>query len=310
MSVEEKVMETGSGGQIVYVPYRKGIAVKRFRGTADRVYIPPEIEGKPVIAIERKAFLSCKTLHYVAVPDTVEEIGDWAFAHMDQLRSVSMHRRQMSRGKELFLGCKQLGEIVLCSSQEEWVKDKARGLYDMLAMAVTVFRDYALFDPMEFGSDMWMRRWDEKLLALVSLDDLDGFEELWTCGEEDYEGKDYDIRSYPVEKRKMKLRIVYFRLLHPDRISDDTLELLRAYLRRHTGGTDAPQAWELIMEEHLDDLEYYQVFAGSGCITQDNFDSLLADAKDCSAEIKAYLLRYKEEHFAAKDALAGFCLDW
>ena len=147
-------------------------------------------------------------------------------------------------------------------------------------------------------------------MDLIGLDDLDGFEELWTCGEEVYEGKDYDIRSYPVEKRKMKLRIVYFRLLHPDRISDDTLELLRAYLRRHTGGTDAPQAWELIMEEHLDDLEYYQVFAGSGCITQDNFDSLLADAKDCSAEIKAYLLRYKEEHFAAKDAFAGFCLDW
>jgi len=70
---------------------------------------------------------------------------------------------------------------------------------------VTVFRDYALFDPMEFGSDMWMRRWDEKLLALVSLDDLDGFEELWTCGEEDYEGKDYDIRSYPVEKRKIMM---------------------------------------------------------------------------------------------------------
>ena len=48
----------------------------------------------------------------------------------------------------------------------------------------------------------------------------DGFEELWTCGEEDYEGKDYDIRSYPVEKRKMKLRVVFFRLLFPYRISN------------------------------------------------------------------------------------------
>lgn len=310
MSVEEKVMETGGGGQIVHVPYKRGIAVKRFRGTADRVYIPPEIEGKPVIAIERKAFLSCKTLHYVAVPDTVEEIGDWAFAHMDQLRSVSMHRRQMSRGKELFLGCKRLREIVFDCSQREWEEYAPLGLYRMLAMGVTVLHDYVLFDPVDFGNDAWVRRWDEKLSALVALDDLDGFEELWTCGEEDYEGKDYDIKSYPVEKRKMKLRIVYFRLMHPYKIADETLETFRAYLRSHTKGTEAPEAWELLIEEHADDLEYYRVFADSGCINEDNFDGLLADMKDCSAELKAYLLRYKEEHFAAKDAFAAFELDW
>ncbi len=155
-----------------------------------------------------------------------------------------------------------------------------------------------------------MKRWDEKLLALVMLDDLDGFEELWTCGEEDYEGKDYDIRSYPVEKRKMKLRIVYFRLMHPYRISDDMYRALREYLRSHTKGTDAPEAWELILEEHAEELEYYQVFADAGCITEDNFDSLLEDMKDCGAEIRAYLLRYREEHFAARDAFAAFELDW
>lgn len=308
--LEEKVIETGGGGQLVYVPYKKGIAVKRFRGVADRVYIPPQIEGKPVMAIEKKAFLSCKTLHYIALPDTVEEIGDWAFAHMEQLRSVSIPRHQLSCGKELFLGCKRLKEIVLSSSQEEWKEYVSQGLYEMLAMAVTVFHDYFLFDPLDFGSDAWVKRWDEKLTALVELDDLDGFEELWTCGEEDYEGKDYDIKSYPVEKRKMKLRIVYFRLMHPYKISDDTREELRGYLCCHTKGTDTPEAWELIMEEHQNDLEYYQVFADSGCITEDNFDSLLADMRNCGAEIKAYLLRYKEGHFAANDAFAAFDLDW
>ncbi len=272
MSVEEKVMETGDGGQLVYVP--------------------------------------CKTLHYVAVPDTVEEIGDWAFAHAEQLCSVSLPRHPMSCGKELFLGCGRLNEIVLGSSQAEWAEYAPLGLYQMLATAVTVFRDYFLLDPLDFGNDAWVKRWDEKLLALVMLDDLDGFEELWTCGEEDYEGKDYDIRSYPVEKRKMKLRIVYFRLMHPYRISDDMYRALREYLRSHTKGTDAPEAWELILEEHAEELEYYQVFADAGCITEDNFDSLLEDMKDCGAEIRAYLLRYREEHFAARDAFAAFELDW
>lgn len=310
MHLEEKVMETGGGGQLVYILYKKGIAIKRFRGTADRVYIPPEIEGKPVIAIEKKAFLSCKTLHYIAIPNTVEEIGDWAFAHMEQLRSVSVPRRQLSCGKELFLGCKRLKEIVLSNSQEEWAEYAPQGLYRMLAMAVTVLHDYFLLNPLDFGNDAWVKRWDEKLMALVELDDLDGFEELWTCGEEDYEGKDYDIKSYPVEKRKMKLRMVYFRLLHPYKILDETSNALREYLRRHTKGTDTPQAWELIVEEHQNDLEYYKVFAESGCITEDNFDGLLGDMKDCSAEIRAYLLRYREEHFAVKDAFAAFELDW
>lgn len=310
MSVEEKVMETGGGGQLAYAPCKNGIEIRRYRGIADRLYIPSEIEGKPVTAIGKKAFLSCKTLHYIALPDTVLEIGDWAFAHAEQLRSVSIPRRQLSCGKELFLGCGQLGEIVFQSSQAEWAAYAPLGLYSMLAMAVTVFHDYTLFDTDSFGSVAWTGRWDEKLLALVALDDLDGFEELWTCGEEDYEGKDYDIKSYPVEKRKMKLRIVYFRLLHPCQISADTLAALQDYLRCHTKGTDSPEAWELIREEHMGELDYYRVFADSGCITEDNFDGLLADMKDCGAEIRAYLLRYKEEHFAAKDAFASFGLDW
>ncbi|MDE6916990.1 MAG: leucine-rich repeat domain-containing protein, partial [Lachnospiraceae bacterium] len=246
----------------------------------------------------------------IHLPATIEEIGDWAFAHAEHLTSVIIPRRPISRGKELFLGCKRLREIVFDCSQREWEEYAPLGLYRMLAMGVTVLHDYVLFDPVDFGNDAWVRRWDEKLSALVALDDLDGFEELWTCGEEDYEGKDYDIKSYPVEKRKMKLRIVYFRLMHPYKIADETLETFRAYLRSHTKGTEAPEAWELLIEEHADDLEYYRVFADSGCINEDNFDGLLADMKDCSAELKAYLLRYKEEHFAAKDAFAAFELDW
>jgi len=308
--LEETTIENAYGGQLVYIPYKKGIAVKRYRGIAQQVVIPPKIEGKPVIAIEKKAFLSCKTVRFISLPHTIEEIGDWAFAHAEQLSSVIIPRRELGHGKELFLGCKRLKEIVFERSQEEWSEYAPQGLYKMLAMAVTVLHDYFLFDPLEFGSDAWVKRWDEKLMALVQLDDLDGFEELWTCGEEDYEGKDYDIKSYPVEKRKMKLRIVYFRLLHPYKISDNILDALRKYLRRHTKGTDTPEAWKLLIEEHLNDLEYYQIFADSGCITEDNFDGMMDDLKDSSAEIKAYLLRYKEEHFAARDAFASFDLDW
>lgn len=314
MSIEEKVIENPYGGQIVYIPYKKGglesIAVKRYRGTAAKVVIPAEIDGKPVIAIGRKAFLSCKTVHDIRLPDLIEEIGDWAFAHAEELRSVRIGRHSFSRGKELFLGCSALDEIVLAGTQDECQEYAGLGLYAMLAIAVTRFHDYFLLDPVDFGNDAWVERWDRKLMELVALDDLDGFEELWTCGEEDYEGKDYDIKSYPVEKRKMKLRIVYFRLMHPYKLSDAVMTSLKSYLSGHTKGTDTPQAWELIVEEHRNDLDYYRIFAEAGGITEENFDGLLADMEGVDAEIKAFMLRHKEEHFTRRDAFASFELDW
>ena len=75
----EKIIENmgSGGGQITVVLYKKGYAVKRYCGAGEQVLIPSMIDQKPVTAIERKAFLSCKTIKGITLPDTVEEIGDW-----------------------------------------------------------------------------------------------------------------------------------------------------------------------------------------------------------------------------------------
>ena len=298
------------GGKLVFASYKEGYIFKQYRGIGTAVVLPSQIEDKTVVGVERKAFLSCKTIRSITLPDTIEEIGDWAFAHMEQLRNITIPCSLPNRGKELFLGCRRLREIVLNGTEEECAQRASQGIGRMLALAVTILHDYFLFDPTNVGKEDWVKRWDEKLLALLALDDLDGFEELWTCGEEDYEGKDYDIKSYPVEKRKMKLRVVYFRLLHSYKLSDVIKNTLMEYLCRHTKGTDAPEAWELIVEEHCSELEYYRIFAEAGGITEDNFAGILEDIKDNDAEIKAFLLRYKEEHFDRKDAFAAFDLVW
>lgn len=293
-------VENAEGGQLAYAPYKNGISIKRYRGIAAKVRIPEYIDEKPVIAIERKAFLSCKTIKEIELPDTIEELGDWAFAHADQLRTITIPNRALTRGKELFLGCVRLKEILVRTLDEL----NSFGLGRMLAMAVTVLHDYFLFEPLEIGDDAWLNRWDTKLLDLIGLDDLDGFEELWTCGEEDYEGKDYDIKSYPVEKRKMKLRIVYFRLLHPYKLKTETACVLKEYLKASS------EAWDIIMEEHAENLDYYKLFADAGGITEENFDILLTDLANGSAEIKAFLLKYKDEHLKAADAFSAYELDW
>lgn len=301
MESTEKIIENmEGGGQFSYIPYKNGVSIKRYRGIAIKAEVPALIDEKPVIAIERKAFLSCKTIREIKLPDTITEIGDWAFAHAEQLRTITIPNHALTRGKELFLGCIRLKEIRI-SALENF---NELGLGRMLAMAVTVLHDYFLFEPLDVGSDAWIRRWDAKLLDLIRLDDLDGFEELWTCGEEDYEGKDYDIKSYPVEKRKMKLRLVYFRLLHPYKLSWQVESELKSYLKA------TAESWDIIREEHAEDLEYYKLFADAGCITEENFDFLLTDLAGSSAEIKAYMLKYKEEHLTASDAFAAFELDW
>ena len=300
LTTDQTVENTEGGGQLVYVPYKNGIAIKRYRGIAAKVEVPPFIEQKPVTAIEKKAFLSCKTIKEISLPDTIEEIGDWAFAHAEHLRTVMIPNRVLLRGKELFLGCLRLKEIRIRTRQEF----HDLGLGRMLAMAVTVLHDYFLFEPLEVGNDAWIARWDAKLIDLIRLDDLDGFEELWTCGEEDYEGKDYDIKSYPVEKRKMKLRIVYFRLLHPYKLAPAVEHELKEYLKA------SREAWDIIMEEHADDLGYYKLFADAGCITEENFDMFLTDLANAGAEIKAYMLKYKDEHLKTADAFSAFELDW
>lgn len=306
---EEKVISIEEG-TLAYMEEKNGICIKRYRGIGTKAVVPEYIDGQPVISIGRKAFLSRKTLQEIVLPDTIKEIGDWAFAHAEALKKITIPRCELTRGKDLFLGCKDLEEIVLAGTEDEQLRDRKDGIGRMLATAVTVLHDYFLFTPIEVREDAWMKRWDEQLLKLVRLDDLDGFQELWTCGEEDYEGKEYDIESYPVEKRKMKLRMIYFRLLHPYKLSEVVKCELQQYLHDHTKGTKEPEAWEVLLEEHGEDIAYYQVFTQAGCVNEENFDDILADMQEVNAQMKAYMLKYKEEHLQKKDAFAAFDLEW
>lgn len=99
--MEEKQIEnTGAGGgQFVYETYKKGICIRKYRGVGENAVIPPVIDEKPVIAIERKAFLSCKTIREITLPDTVVEIGDWAFAHAEGLRFITIPHHALGRGR-------------------------------------------------------------------------------------------------------------------------------------------------------------------------------------------------------------------
>lgn len=279
-------------------------ALKRYTGNEKKLIIPETVDGNKVTIIERKGFLSCKTVKELALPASIEEIGDWAFAHAESLENIYMPAKEIKKGKNIFLGCKKLKHIYAGNINETSAR--------MLALAVTIFENYFLFEPNEAGSKKWMQSWDKTLLDFIEQDDMHGFEGLWTCGEEDYEGDKYDDNIYPIERRKIKMSLVYFRLLNTENILENTKNQLCEYLRKNTVGTSTPQAWEYIKEEHKTETEYYKVFAEAGCIDQDNFDAILADVNDAGAEIKAFILKYKDENLngGSENAFAELELEW
>lgn len=103
-----------NGKEIYYYEIENGkVHVTGFEGHASRIELPPQIEGCPVVVIERKAFLSRKNLHAIALPDTTEEIGDWAFAYCDNLTEVSLPGRDIRFGRAVFKNCGKLKRIVV-----------------------------------------------------------------------------------------------------------------------------------------------------------------------------------------------------
>ena len=52
--------------------------------------IPGYINGIPVVEIGQKAFAECKKITSVALPDTVEVVGEYAFYKCDELEELRL----------------------------------------------------------------------------------------------------------------------------------------------------------------------------------------------------------------------------
>ena len=78
------------------------------------VTIPETIDGKPVTVIGRDAFAGCTDLTGVVIPDTVTEIGTWAFAQTG-LTSIDLPTGLTTIGDYAFYGCDGLTSVVIPS---------------------------------------------------------------------------------------------------------------------------------------------------------------------------------------------------
>lgn len=279
------------GGSLRYEVSREEIHVMEGRSQDTALEIPEQIEGLPVAAVEKKAFLGSKRLREVFLPDTVKEIGDWAFAHCGELWKVMLPRREILFGRGVFKDCKALAYMGFNG-------EEPGGTEELLAAApVRLSADYLLSLP-EVGAESWYEKLDARLKALLLVPDEEGYLKQVLCGEEDLMAS---LDLYLAERRREKARLCYVRLLNDRKLEKDMRRFLEEYLRGHSKGCDCEAAWEVALREKGNELRYCQCFAGAGCITEKNFDALLRDIGEEYAEMKAYLLRYKEENLSSRE---------
>ena len=64
------------------------LAVVKYTGTATKLTVPDEINGKTVVALENKSFYNNETLVEVSLPNTVKAIGNFAFLGSKRLEAI------------------------------------------------------------------------------------------------------------------------------------------------------------------------------------------------------------------------------
>lgn len=272
-----------AGGSLYYEVKDGKAVVTRFQGMASEVDIPRRIEEYPVAAVDKKAFLSRKQLRRVSLPDTLEELGDWAFAYCDGLWEIRLPEKALRFGKNVFLECRELRRVEIYGEEA-----KARGVAELLAAAVNALDSYYLLDTEEAGSGEWFAKWDSRLVSVLHTPDTDGYSRQVLCGEEDYGST--DLAAYTGGRRKEKVRLALLRLLYPETLSEALRRELEEYLLAHTAGCETDETWRVILEEHGCDREYYSLFAELGCVDSGNLDGILADIGEEFPEMKAFFL--------------------
>lgn len=298
------------GCRLKYRMQPEGICICGCQGRAGIVTVPERIEGKPVTAVERKAFLSRKNLREIRLPLSLRSIGDWAFAYCDGLERIAIPGECSHMGRAMFLDCGRLECVAgVCGGKdsretprEAWTPECGR----LLAAAVTQLEAYYLLEPSQVGSREWLVKWDARLEAVMRTSDQEGYSRQVLCGEEDYGST--DINAFLQAKRQKKVRLAMLRLLCDEGLSDGVRAYLQGYLTSHTKGCESEECWQVVLEEGERRPEYARLFLRLGCANRENMEDMIGQMGEEQPQLRAAFLRYQQERLGHADFFAGLSL--
>lgn len=268
--VSTLTFEIGEDSAIVTDCYKRATSVE----------IPIAVNGIRVRRIAKKAFLGCKILSRVIVPDSVESIDEWAFAHCAGLKEICLPQRTIEFGKGVFEGDRSLSRICVANQED--------GVAELLAIAAVVMDAQYLIDTNDAGSEQWYRKWDYKLRDILEAKDDEGYHLYILCGEEDLH---FDYDEYVALRRRRKAGLCIERLLHDNMLDDGLRHTITNYLLEQRPSREYGGCFAYVELEHADDEVYYEKLIELKVIDNDNLECVLERLDERHARMKAYLLK-------------------
>lgn len=267
-----------------------GLCITAYEGSSVQLSIPSQIDGYPVYAIGKKAFLGNRFLRRIILPDTIEEIGDWAFSGCHMLQDITLPQKKIDFGNQVFRKSEKLHEINLIGNNKP--------ISRLLAAAVTSLEAEYLLSPLEAGSDKWYQSLDSRILTLLSEPKDSALKNLVYCAEEDMGAKQEACLR---ELAHRKADIAFLRLIYPENITRVTKHSLTDYLLQRTKGCMDESAWEIMKESPDSSLQYCNKLYEIGGINEGNINAALDDLGEDNIELKAFLLKIWHSRQQASD---------
>ncbi len=269
------------------------------------------LADQPIAHIAPKAFLSCKGIQSLTLPDSLETIGDWAFAHMQQLTDLYLPAKPIVFGKKVFLDCEKLQRIHV--SPDTSGND---GLPQMLAATVTILQDMTLLQPWLAGNEAthanWLTDFDTALQAFIESPDEQDFEPVFYGWFNDEDADSTQLPKYLHKRRSQKLYLAFLRLRYSLHLSGTLRQLLLGYLADHMPeGKEAHMhtiTWKLLPQYCREEIIYIQLLEEAGALTATNIPTIMEHLTDASPEIIAYLLRLQGNLQKKSDFFDNFAL--
>lgn len=256
------------------------ICITAYEGMTATISVPPQIDSYPVKTIGKKAFLGNRYIRNIFFPDTIETVGDWALSRCYGLRKITIPKREITFGRQVFQKSNQLYDISIEGND---------GSYDrLLAMAVTMLEAEYLLTPLHVGSSKWCRNLDARIMAVLREPEESALKNLVYCAEEDMASKQEACLK---ELANRKACIAFLRLIHSERMESDIRQSLTEYLRQRTKGCRDESAWEAVKECRHEKMQYCDILFEIGCIHEENISAALEDLKEDNVELKAYILK-------------------
>lgn len=263
---------------------------EKYTGNDTRVTLPDSVDGQPLKTIGVKAFLSCRSVERLELPDTLERVEDWAFAHMKSLEEIVFPVRDILFGKKVFLGCTSLRRIILKGAEDQY-----EGIPYFLASVATMMDEAALYPALagdREGQWSWLKEYDRLLEQFLARPDTYGFEPAF-IGWFNVEDVDDQQEDYVREQKRKKVGLAFQRLLYPAGMTEDMERKLRDYL---LGKRDA-KIPALILEQFENshngyggNVAYFKIWEQIGGFDIYSPEYLLEHLSEADPEVRAFLM--------------------